>query len=77
MAVFVCVSLPVIAIGSVQVMSPAKPDFSPSAGMGQRRRLCAVLEGIAEKHDVCYAAMQSFQVCNTACSPLTDSDSHT
>lgn len=59
-----CVSRSVIAIGSAQVMSPAKPDFSPSAGMGQRRRLCAVLEGIAEKHDVCYAAMQSFQVCS-------------
>ena len=51
--------------GAAQVMSPAKPDFSPSSGMGQRRRLCAVLEGIAEKHDICQAAMHSFQVGNT------------
>lgn len=45
-------------------MSPAKPDFSPATiGMGQRRRLCAALEGLAEKYDVCAAAIPSFQVC--------------
>ena len=49
-----------------QVMSPAKPDFSPSTiATGQRRRLCAALEGLAEKHSVCAASMLSFQVIYT------------
>lgn len=45
-----------------QVSSPAKPDFSPSTiGVGQRRRVCAAIEGLAEKWDVCSAAVPCFQ----------------
>ena len=55
---------PVVSLSTqlAQVMSPAKPDFSPTTlGAGQRRRLCAAIEGLAEKYEVCSAAIPSFQ----------------
>ena len=51
-----------LSMQMAQVMSPAKPDFSPSTlGVGQRRRVCAAIEGLAEKLDVCSAALPCFQ----------------
>ena len=56
---------PVVSLSTqmAQVSSPARPGFSPVLGgvLGQRRRLSAALEGLAEKYDVSMACLNSFE----------------
>eukprot|EP00960_Hanusia_phi_P028564 747475-Hanusia_phi.AAC.1 len=45
-----------------QVSSPAKPEFSPT--VSHRRRVCAIIEGLAEKQAISFAAVQAIQTIN-------------